>query len=36
MLEVEPTGESFGDERGRALRDYLRTIGDFAERLLDD
>jgi predicted DNA-binding transcriptional regulator YafY len=36
MLEVEFTGESFADEPGRALRDYLRAIGDFAERLLDE
>jgi predicted DNA-binding transcriptional regulator YafY len=36
IVELEPTGETFLDEPGRTLRDYLRTIGDFAERLLDD
>ena len=28
--------ETFKDEPGRRLRDYLRQIGDFAERILDD
>jgi predicted DNA-binding transcriptional regulator YafY len=36
ISELESTGETFADEPGRTLRDYLRTIGDFAERLLDE
>jgi predicted DNA-binding transcriptional regulator YafY len=36
ILELQPTGETFPDEPGRRLRDYLRQIGEFAERLLDD
>jgi predicted DNA-binding transcriptional regulator YafY len=30
------TGDPFEEEEGRALRDYLRNIGPYAERLLDD
>jgi predicted DNA-binding transcriptional regulator YafY len=29
-------GEAFEEEEGRTLRDYLRSIGPYAERLLDD
>jgi predicted DNA-binding transcriptional regulator YafY len=36
IVELASTGETFEDEPGRRLRDYLRQIGDFAERLLDD
>lgn len=36
MIEIEPTDETFTDEPGHTLRDYLRSIGDSAERLLDD
>lgn len=36
MLEVETTGERFEDESGRSLRDYLRQVGEVAERLLED
>jgi predicted DNA-binding transcriptional regulator YafY len=34
MRRIEP-GEAFEEEPGRGLRDYLRTIGPYAERLLD-
>ena len=36
ILDLTPTKETFEDEPGRRLRDYLRQIGDFAERILDD
>lgn len=36
MLEVTTTSETFTDEPGRTLRDYLRGIGEYAERLLDE
>jgi predicted DNA-binding transcriptional regulator YafY len=36
ILELSPTGETFADEAGRTLRDFLRTIGGDAERLLDE
>lgn len=36
IAELTPTGETFEQEPGRRLRDYLRQIGEFAERLLDD
>ena len=36
VVELEPTGETFVDEPGRTLRDYLRTLGDYAEQILDD
>ena len=36
IAELAATEESFDDEPGRRLRDYLRQIGDFAERLLDE
>ncbi len=34
MESIEP-GELFEEEPGRALRDYLRNIGPYAERILD-
>ena len=36
IAELTPIEERFEDEPGRRLRDYLRQIGDFAERLLDE
>ncbi len=36
IVELTATGERFEDEPGRRLRDYLRQIGDYAERLLDE
>lgn len=36
ILAVDPTQERFDDETGRSLRDYLRTIGPDAERLLKE
>jgi predicted DNA-binding transcriptional regulator YafY len=36
IAELAVTGETFEDEPGRRLRDYLRGIGDFAERLLEE
>lgn len=36
IYELELAEETFTDEPGRTLRDYLRGIGDFAERLLDE
>jgi len=36
VVELTPLGETFSDTPGRTLRDYLRGIGDDAERLLDD
>jgi predicted DNA-binding transcriptional regulator YafY len=36
VVALEPTGETFVHEPGRTLRDYLKTIGDYAERILDD
>jgi len=36
IAELSATGEKFEDEPGRRLRDYLRQIGEFAERILDD
>jgi predicted DNA-binding transcriptional regulator YafY len=36
ILDVASTGQSFEDEDGMTLRDYLRTIGPAAERLLDE
>jgi predicted DNA-binding transcriptional regulator YafY len=36
IYELEIIQETFADEPGRTLRDYLRGIGDFAERLLDE
>ena len=35
IQELSSTRERFRDEPGRTLRDYLRRIGEFAERLLD-
>lgn len=35
MLTIEPQPERFEDEAGKTLRDYLRGLGPFAERLLD-
>ena len=34
MERIEP-GDSFEEEEGRGLRDYLRNIGPYAERLLE-
>jgi predicted DNA-binding transcriptional regulator YafY len=34
-MERVEAGESFEEEKGRTLRDYLRNIGPYAERLLD-
>ena len=36
IVDLTPTAETFEDEPCRRLRDYLRQIGDFAERILDD
>ena len=36
IVALTKTAETFEDEPGRRLRDYLRQIGDFAERILDD
>ena len=36
IIGLTTTEEAFDDEPGRRLRDYLRQIGDFAERILDD
>ena len=36
IVDLTKTAERFKDEPGRRLRDYLRQIGDFAERILDD
>jgi len=36
ILHLAPTGETFSEEPGRGLRDYLRTIGAYAEQLLED
>jgi predicted DNA-binding transcriptional regulator YafY len=36
IAELSATGEKFEDEPGRRLRDYLRQVGKFAERILDD
>jgi predicted DNA-binding transcriptional regulator YafY len=35
ILELSATGETFSDEAGRTLRDFLRRVGGDAERLLD-
>ena len=36
IVDLTKTAETFKDEPGRRLRDYLRQIGEFAERILDD
>lgn len=36
ILELSPAGETFADEPGRTLRDFLQRIGADAERLLDE
>ena len=36
IQELSTTGETFEDEPGRTLRDFLRRIGGGAERLLDE
>ena len=36
IVELEPLAESFDEEPGRTLRDYLRGIGESAERLLGE
>ncbi|MGH9389923.1 MAG: helix-turn-helix transcriptional regulator [Vicinamibacteria bacterium] len=36
IVDLTPTAETFEDEPGRRLRDYLRQIGEFAEAILDD
>ncbi len=36
MMELRRAGQSFEDEPGRTLRDYLAGLGDYAERLLDE
>ena len=36
IVSVDPTQETFDDEEGRSLRDYLRTIGPHGEELLQD
>jgi len=36
IVDLTSTEETFEDEPGRRLRDYLRQIGDYAERILDD
>jgi hypothetical protein len=34
-MESIEAGEAFDEEPGRTLRDYLRNIGPYAERLLE-
>ena len=36
IVELESMSEHFEQERGRTLRDYLATLGEHAERLLDE
>jgi predicted DNA-binding transcriptional regulator YafY len=36
IVGLTATEETFEEEPGRRLRDYLRQIGEFAERILDD
>jgi predicted DNA-binding transcriptional regulator YafY len=36
IAELSAIDERFEDEPGRRLRDYLRQIGEYAERILDD
>ncbi len=36
VLELLPMDETFTDEPGRTLRDYLRGMGPTAEQILDD
>jgi len=36
IVALDPMPDSFDDESGRSLRDYLRSIGPHAERLMPD
>ena len=36
VLELHTLDETFTDEPGRSLRDYLRSMGHSAEQILDD
>ena len=36
IADLTLTEETFEEEPGRRLRDYLRQIGEYAERILDD